>query len=87
MTLEILLSCMHQSDEALVHTSKLTGNCVIINQCDQDEYRECRTQNGIARMFFTTQRGLTKSRNMAIEKAIADICMLCDDDEIGRAHV
>jgi len=81
MTLEILLSCMHQSDEALVHTSKLTGNCVIINQCDQDEYRECRTQNGIARMFFTTQRGLTKSRNMAIRTAKADICMLADDDE------
>ena len=81
MTLEVLMSCMHQSDDALVRKSGLTGDVLIINQCDQEGYAEFATPSGQARMFSTTQRGLTKSRNMAISRAKADICLLCDDDE------
>ena len=77
MTLEILLSCMHQQDDALVRKSHITGSAVIVNQCDRDEER----QYGAARMIYTRQRGLTKSRNMAIANARADVCLLCDDDE------
>lgn len=82
MKLEILMSCMHQKDNILVEKSQITGDVVVINQCDQDCYMEYKTKHGLARMFSTTQRGLTKSRNMAIEKSTADICLLCDDDEI-----
>ena len=82
MKLEILMSCMHQKDNVLIEKSQITGDVVVINQCDQDSYAEYATENGLARMFSTTQRGLTKSRNMAIEKSTADICLLCDDDEI-----
>ena len=77
MKLEILLSCMHQTDGALAARSGLTGDVVIINQCDREGYAEY----GRVRMFSTTQRGLTKSRNMAIDKARAEVCLLCDDDE------
>ena len=82
MSLEVLLSCMHQSDAALVHKSNLTGNCVVVNQCDRENYAEYATENGIVRMFSTRQRGLTKSRNMAIRNAQADVCLICDDDEL-----
>lgn len=81
MTLEVLLSCMYQQDDQLVRDSRLTGNVVIINQCNHDGYDEFPTQTGIARMFSTKDRGLSKSRNMAIRNAAADICLLCDDDE------
>lgn len=81
MKLEVLMSCMHQRDDSLVRGSRLTGDVVVINQCDWEEYAEYPTADGVARMFSTRQRGLTKSRNMAIEKAEADICLLCDDDE------
>ena len=73
---------MHQSDASLVYASKITGNCVMINQCDRENYAEYPTEKGTVRMFSTTQRGLTKSRNEAIRKAKADICLLADDDEI-----
>ncbi len=76
------MACMHQTDASLVHTSKITGDCVVINQCDREEYAEYPTENGTARMYSTTQRGLTKSRNEAIRNATADICLLCDDDEV-----
>jgi len=81
MKLEVLMSCMHQADDALVRRSGLTGDVVVINQCGREGYAEYPTQRGTARMYFTRQRGLTRSRNLALEKARADICLLCDDDE------
>ena len=81
MKLDVLLSCMHQQDDKLVRASRLVGDVVVINQCDREDYREYPTATGTARMFSTRQRGLTKSRNMAIGQSAADICLLCDDDE------
>lgn len=81
MTLEVLMSCMHQRDEELVRTSQLSGDVVMINQCDYDGYTEYASESGTVRMFSTRERGLTRSRNMAISKARADVCLLCDDDE------
>lgn len=82
MKLEILMACMHQNDDTLVRKSNITGDVVVINQCDRNEAAEYPTPEGLARIYSTTQRGLTKSRNMAIEKSDADICLLCDDDEV-----
>lgn len=81
MTLEVLLSCMHQEDDSLVHQSGITGDVVVINQCSRTDYREYPTQYGLARMYSTTERGLTRSRNMAIREARGDVCLICDDDE------
>ena len=82
MTLEILMSCMHQSDARLVDKSQITGDCVVINQCGYNNYAEYKSESGNIRMFSVQQRGLTRSRNLAIAKAQADVCMLCDDDEV-----
>jgi len=82
MKLEVLMSCMHQTDDAIVKNTKITGDVVVINQCDWNDYKEYPTENGLVRFYATKDRGLTKSRNMAIEKSKADICLLCDDDEI-----
>lgn len=82
MKLEILMSCMHQTDDTLVRASRITTDAVVINQCDREGYAEYPTKAGTARIFDTTQRGLTRSRNFAIREAKADICLLCDDDEV-----
>lgn len=82
MTLDILMSCMHQTDGTLIAASRITGGAVVINQCDREEVRTYKTQSGTARMISTTARGLTRSRNMAIRESGADVCLLCDDDEI-----
>lgn len=76
------MSCMHQTDDALVRSSGITGDAVVINQCDWNGYAEYETDCGTVRQFSTKQRGLTKSRNMAIGKSLADVCLLCDDDEV-----
>ena len=76
------MSCMHQTDDALIRKSKITGDAVAINQCDRDGFHTYPTAEGTARVYSTKERGLTRSRNMAIEKSTADVCLLCDDDEV-----
>ncbi len=82
MKLEILMSCMFQEDASIAERSGLTGDVLIINQCDVDSYCEYPSQNGTFRLLSTRDRGLSKSRNKAISTSRADICMLCDDDEV-----
>lgn len=75
------MSCMHQDDDSLVRSSCITGDVLVINQCDRNAEAVYSTPQGTARMISTTERGLTKSRNLAIANSKADICLLCDDDE------
>lgn len=81
VTLEVLVSCMHQTDDALVRQAGLTGDVLVINQCDREGYEEYAAPGGRVRIFSTAGRGLTRSRNMAIAHARGDLCLLCDDDE------
>jgi glycosyltransferase involved in cell wall biosynthesis len=82
MKLDVLMSCMHQTDHSLVERSYITSDAVVINQCDREG--ECRfdTEMGTVRWIDSAKRGLTKSRNMAIAVSDADVCLLCDDDEV-----
>lgn len=80
---EILLSCMFLSDsKEMIKRSHITSDTVIINQCDEENYKEKNIGNALIRTFSVIDRGLTKSRNLAISKSQADICIICDDDEI-----
>lgn len=81
MNLEVLLSCMHQEDMSIAERTHIQSDLLIINQCNKNDLTET-IQNGYRiRMISTTERGLSKSRNMALENACGDICLICDDDE------
>jgi len=82
MTIDILISCMHQKDWSIVERSKLQGGAVIVNQCDRNGEEEILINSCSVRMYFTSQRGLSRSRNMAITHSHADVCLISDDDEI-----
>lgn len=81
MKLEVLLSCMNQKDTSIVKDSSITGDVLVINQIDHDAFLEEWNDTQHIRMISTTERGLSRSRNMAIRNAAGDICMLSDDDE------
>ena len=82
MKLEILMSAMHQENFDIAYRSKVDSDLLIINQCDKDDYTEIEVNGHIWRMISTTERGLSKSRNMALKNAKGDICLLADDDEL-----
>lgn len=80
MTLDVLLSAMNLKDYHYIDSLFIKGNCVIINQCDNNQ-TEIFYENGRKITYVQTkERGLSKSRNMAIRMASSDICILCDND-------
>ncbi len=80
MTFQILMACMHQNDLSIFSSSNIKCDVLAINQCDKNQidYSDDKSQC----MISTTQRGLSRSRNMAIDNAWSDICLISDDDEV-----
>lgn len=78
---------MHEKDRTIVERSNIQTDVVIVNQCEQDKIDEWDFVNKEgkkchAKMIYTKERGLSRSRNMAIRNATSDICLICDDDEL-----
>ena len=92
MNLEVLISCMNQQDMKIAEQTGIQSDALIINQCPQLEYSDDASSDrntfavqnssrGNIRMLSTNTRGLSKSRNLAIQHAVGDVCLICDDDE------
>lgn len=87
MKVEVLISCMHQKDvPALIKRTNIQSDVLVINQCDVEKSDSFEFANIIgeickARIIYTKERGLSRSRNMAIRNATGDLCLICDDDE------
>ncbi len=85
---------MNLKDETFVDTLGITSDVVVINQCSkvrEEDPGEILSIERITRdnkegkeheivFVESSERGLSKSRNMALENASADICILCDND-------
>lgn len=86
LSFQVLLSAMHLDDYKYIDKLHIKGNAVVINQCDLDEGLKISSAEDElgreVRFISTTQRGLSKSRNMAIREAEADICIFCDNDVV-----
>lgn len=84
--MNVLLSAMHLENENYIDTLSVCSNAVIINQCDRESepvIKSHKCVDGVTRSVTyieTKERGLSKSRNMAIRNASEDICILCDND-------
>ncbi len=79
---EVLLSCMHQDNFDIAYKTKVDSDLLIINQCDREDYQEISVNGYLWRMISTTDRGSSQSRNLALDHARGEICLLCDDDEV-----
>lgn len=87
MDVEVLMSVMNQTDMSIGYRSKVETDLLIINQCDHNDYMEQIVDGHTWRMISTTEKGLSKSRNMAINNARGEICLLADDDEEFRPGI
>lgn len=82
MNLEILISTMHQTDYSLLDKIGIRSDAVVVNQCKTNEIHQFSYAGNRVVWINTTERGLSKSRNMAISHASADVCLLVDEDEV-----
>lgn len=86
MTVQVLISCMHQKDASIIRRSNIQSDVVVINQCNEDRredftFRNRKGEECKAIVIYTIERGLSRSRNMALSLATGDICVISDDDE------
>lgn len=84
-TAQVLVSCMH-SDIHILKKLNLHHDVVVINQCDVETENIKRLDNHIT-FVDTPTRGLSVSRNLAIQYADAEICVLSDDDEFFESGI
>lgn len=81
-TLDVLISVMNLKDiHSFVKKTNIQSNSVIIDQCDTLYSETFKIGSSTVIYISTKERGLSNSRNMAMELASSDICLLCDDDE------
>lgn len=81
LKLEVMISCMNQVDCSLVEKAGITSDVIMINQCDAEgTYRKNKSYQ-VIRRIDVKDRGLSKSRNLALDHINGDIGLLCDDDE------
>lgn len=78
MKLEILLSCMNEKDLSIISKSNIKCDSIVVNQCDSNNVI---VEKNI-KWINSTERGLSRSRNLAIKNSNADICLISDDDEV-----
>ncbi|MCD7863940.1 MAG: glycosyltransferase family 2 protein [Lachnospiraceae bacterium] len=84
MAVEVLLSCLNQNVPELVEKMGLTGAAVAVNQCDREGSEEINILGGSARVFDSMERGVGRSRNLALSKAREEICIFGDEDIVYR---
>lgn len=82
MTLELLVSTMMQTDFSLLGKMNIQTEAVVVNQCEQEQEQIIEYNKNRILWINTKERGLSKSRNMALRNSTADICVLADDDEV-----
>ena len=84
MTFELLISTMHKSRadmKKMLVDMNIHCDCLVINQCDEDAYYEEVIDDVFClRVYSTVERGLSKSRNMALRYAKGDVVCIADDD-------
>ena len=79
---QVLVSTMNQKDKSLLSRMNLCSDAIVINQSNNNSVETIQWNDFCVKWINTTEHGLSKSRNMAIRNADADICLLADDDEI-----
>lgn len=83
MTFELAIATMHKTEETclkMIGEMNVHCDCLIINQCDRESYEEKCINGQRIRIVYTQERGLSKSRNMALRYSQADVLGIADDD-------
>jgi len=81
-TVEVLVSTMNQRNTDIAGKMNLSSNCLIINQSDFENKEISQEDNYTIKFFSYHERGLSRSRNRALDNASGDLCIFADDDLI-----
>ena len=80
MAVELLVSCMHKDGRALAEKMHISSPAVIVNQCEEDSEEQFDLPGGRITAICRNERGVGRSRNLALERAGEAVCVFSDED-------
>ena len=80
MNLQVLVAAMNADAQELAEKMNLSTDALIVNQCDHFSYGEFERKGKKIRCFSMAERGVGLSRNTALMRSDADICLFSDED-------
>ena len=80
MSVQLLISCVDKNIPELIKKLQLQGPAVIVNQCGEDKEEHLQTGEFPVDIYYRNERGVGRSRNLALSKADTDICLFGDED-------
>jgi glycosyltransferase involved in cell wall biosynthesis len=80
MKLQVLVSTMYQTDHSLLKKMNIQSDAIVVNQCERNEFEEFDYKGNLVRFISLAERGVGLSRNNALMRATADICVFADED-------
>lgn len=82
--MEVLVATMNQNieDLALANKMNLQTDAIIINQAGRVHYAESLSEERHIQMYSFNERGVGLSRNSALMRSKATICLMADDDMV-----
>lgn len=89
MLFELLISTMHKDAEQvleMLRASNISCHTLVIVQGDIDDYKEFENNNQNIRILFSKERGLSKSRNLALKNCKAEFGYIMDDDVVLESN-
>jgi len=85
MKIETLVASMNQNDLKKFDDMNIQSDAVFANQCGNYGYIEDKLKGYKARMISTATKGVGLNRNLALNLADGDICIIADDDIVYNA--
>lgn len=82
--LEVLIATMHRETKEeiinLLDTMNINSDSVVVSQCSINNIEVFEYKSYKVTCIYSTERGLSKSRNLALKNATAEIVVIADDD-------
>lgn len=80
MKIEILVATMYEKDYSVPKRLNIQGSALVINQTDFKKFPNISGEFGKIKFISNDKRGLSRSRNLALENSTAEICVIADQD-------
>ena len=82
--IEVLIATMHRESKAdiigLLDNMNIRSDSVVVSQCNKTGIEKFAYKKYNVTCVYSTERGLSRSRNLALRHATSDIVIIADDD-------
>lgn len=78
--MQLLVSALNANIDELILKMNIDSDAIIVNQCEENSYRDIQVGAHEVKVYSFAERGVGLSRNNALLRASAEICLFSDDD-------